>query len=294
MTENELGVATGKVLVYLKGYNYKLCRKGLLERGIGVGKSFGEFKNIENEFMKRAAMPNEKIDNLLTELKERKSEFVEKELRQLKNAMEALKKTIENAKKEVQSKISVYSYGKWLEQINGSSMRLKKLFSDEFNSLYNHLYKKDKKFEETLMNIVSDIARGNIEICDPFVKKRTMSMVSEANETRIKKTKLIDESIDLEGINFEDEVFNSTANFEVVSDDSSSLSKISSLSNVSRPSNVSSLPSPSNASTSNVSASSKNDHEMKRRELDSKFNFVTIDEIGDVDMSDFDALIENL
>lgn len=72
----ECNYETGQLVIHLKGFNQRLCRKGLLERGISVGKWFGNFKSLENELMKKAAVPNSNVEDLLLELKKQKSNIV--------------------------------------------------------------------------------------------------------------------------------------------------------------------------------------------------------------------------
>lgn len=89
--------------IYLKGFNYKICRRGLLERGQTVRKSFGDFKKLENEFVQKASQKCHNIDELLKEIREKKAIQVEKEIKSLTNAITALSRTMENVKKEVKT-----------------------------------------------------------------------------------------------------------------------------------------------------------------------------------------------
>lgn len=49
--ENDLSNFTGRMLVSMRNYTDKKCRKGLLERGLRAGLLIGEFKKLENDFM---------------------------------------------------------------------------------------------------------------------------------------------------------------------------------------------------------------------------------------------------
>lgn len=144
------------MLIYAKGYYYKLCRKGLLERGISVGKCFGNFKDLENEYMSKFSFPNANVHELLSEFKKLKAESVKKEIMKLKFEMENLGRTISNKKAEIQKKTDEFTYRKWSQYINEASLKFKKLFSDEINDLFNHLYRMDEKYEETLRQLISE------------------------------------------------------------------------------------------------------------------------------------------
>lgn len=168
------------MLVYLKGYNYKLCRKGLLERGLSVGKSFGNFKNIENEYLSKIPMQNTNgvkentngVKEIISELKKRKLDETKKEIRKLEIELQNLDKTIKNKKKEIRQKTDDFTYIKWSQFINDSGLKFKILFSDECNDLYNHLYQNDGKLEKkTLLNIASNIGNINNEIIIEKMKK---------------------------------------------------------------------------------------------------------------------------
>lgn len=71
-----------------------------------IGKMFGDFKNLETDILRKAAFPDANIEELLLELKRRKSEGVNNELNRLKIEMKYLDRTIGNIKKDVQSKMS--------------------------------------------------------------------------------------------------------------------------------------------------------------------------------------------
>lgn len=43
--------STGSILVHLKEYNHRLCRKGLLQRMQGLKIAIGDQKSIENDFL---------------------------------------------------------------------------------------------------------------------------------------------------------------------------------------------------------------------------------------------------
>lgn len=117
----ELSSATGSMLIYLKGFNFKLCRKGLLERGMSIGKWFGNFKELENQHLIDISLPNANIADLTADLKKKKAVVVKKEVNQLKVELKNLGKTIENKKREIQRRTDEYTYNKWSQHIRGRS-----------------------------------------------------------------------------------------------------------------------------------------------------------------------------
>lgn len=161
-------------MILLKNYNYKLCRKGLLERGNSVNKSFGNFKDIENKFIKSTTAPDYNINDLLQQFKKEKSDAVNNELKQLGNALEALNRTMNNIKKEIKEITDERSYTKWTERINIISGKFKVLYSQEANDLYNHLFKMDGKLEGVLIDSEKEIKFINNNICCPFKKRKNL------------------------------------------------------------------------------------------------------------------------
>lgn len=55
MNRAELLRLTGNLMVHLKTYNYKLCKKGLLERGLEMKILIENFMNFENEWLKKTS-----------------------------------------------------------------------------------------------------------------------------------------------------------------------------------------------------------------------------------------------
>lgn len=145
------------MLVYLRQYNHKLCRKRLLERGKNVGNWFGDFKDLENQYLnKLMSLPNANADELISDLKKQKADMVTMEINKLKCQITNLTKTIKNRKFSQQQKMEEISYVNWSIFIHESSKKFKIHFSDEFNDLFDHLYKMDGKYEETLRKIASE------------------------------------------------------------------------------------------------------------------------------------------
>lgn len=155
MQISKITEATGKILVYIKMYNYKLCRKGLLERGMSVGRFFGDFKKMENEFLSKITNPteNKSFNEMLFDINQQKSNEVKIEVLRLKVELGNLFKTIQSQKRELQKSVDEFNYLRWSRCIEDSSLIFKKEFSEEFNRLYDYLYYNERKFEESMQKI---------------------------------------------------------------------------------------------------------------------------------------------
>lgn len=187
--------------VYLKSYNSKLCRKGLLERGKSVGKLMGNFKDLETEFLVKAAQKNSDSQQLLQELKEKVSTSIEKELNTLKISIRGLSKTIENTKREAKSITNEASFQKWTEHTDDIAKKIKMFYSIEANNLYDHFYKMDGKFDQLISGIKRDTNLVYENVSTPLSKKKQDSLFMESSwveenlwvgDIQIKKKKLDD------------------------------------------------------------------------------------------------------
>ncbi len=165
--------------VYLKAYNSKLCRKGLLERGLSVGKFMSEFKELETEFLRKAAQRNSNVQELVKEIKKEKSVSILNELKILKRGMEGLTKTMENVKKEVKSMTDGASLQKWAKHTDDIAKKFKIFYSAEANNLYDHFYKMDGKFEQLISEIERDTKLIKRNVSTPFSKKKRESLLME-------------------------------------------------------------------------------------------------------------------
>jgi len=165
---NECSYETGQIVIHLKGLNQRLCRKGLLERGISVGKWFGNFKSLENELMKKAAVQNGNVEELLLELQKQKSKIVYDELNRLKRELRFLNKSITRIKQNVLIKAGGGIYCKWMYYINEFSADFVKMYSNEANDLFNHLYRMDTIFERTIRKTAINVSSINDKIWVPF------------------------------------------------------------------------------------------------------------------------------
>lgn len=169
--------STKRVVIYLKEYNFKLCRKGLLERGLEMKISFGEFKTIEQEFLKRS-LQNE--GNISTEeLFKEKEKSMQKEIKILENALVGLSHTINSVKSDVKSRINKENYGVWLRRITKISDRFKGLYSEINNDQYNHGYKMSKKYGNAWNNILHEVQWTKTNVCNLYANLGNMSEVTK-------------------------------------------------------------------------------------------------------------------
>lgn len=117
--------STRLAVIHIKELNYKLCRKGLLERCSKLKLYPGEFKVSENEFLVDSLNSN---DNALTKMNETKMKLMENEISKIKNSLKALKRTISSIKNDVQSRVSSETYQVWLKHIDKISLNFKTHF----------------------------------------------------------------------------------------------------------------------------------------------------------------------
>lgn len=182
MNQVKFSEYTRRILVHAKAYNQKLCKKGLLERGLKMKIYFGDFTLLEDQFIKTNFNPDNG-ENPLNEFNEKKSLIVQKEIKKLKAALLALDKTINGIKQEVNSLIKEETYNAWLRRVTAISNRFKCLYSEIFNDMYNHLYKANKITESALSLIAVDSRWINNNICDSY--KDIKEVVLDFNESDI-------------------------------------------------------------------------------------------------------------
>lgn len=150
----ELSKATLKILLHIKEHSWKLCRKGLLERGLKDDVMVGSFKQLENEFMKRVAEPEINYDDVVADLKEKKTKCMNTELLQLKTQLCGLDITIGNIRKDIASKIKEKTLvEKWTKRINESTKNFTKMFSKN-NDL---MFTMSKNHENTMRDIMYEL-----------------------------------------------------------------------------------------------------------------------------------------
>lgn len=280
------------MLIYMKGYNYKLCYKGLLERGKAMGKamgkSFGDLKDLENEFLNKVSNPNCNINVLLSDLQIRKMESVEKEILQTKKRMEALTKTMDTVKQEVNAMTDDFYYGKWLKRINESSLKFKKLYSEEMNSQYNHYFKMNGKFEETLRSLATDVRYIKNNICGPFNIKREILASPTANYQTIKKSRI--EASKYESTHQNSSQQNSSTNNIHYQPLNATYSRSCTTINLQNDSGFA-----DSDEDISITEKRKNDFHLggnASTSADPDPIFTTVDEVGNVDVSDFDEEIK--
>lgn len=183
MNQAKFSEFTKLALVHLKSYNYKLCRKGLLERGMQMKIYFGDFSLLEDRFLKDSFNQYSCREDLKKKLEEKKALIVQKELGKLKTALVALDRTISNIKRDVQSLVKEETYNAWLKRVTVISNRFKCQYSEINNDLYNHLYKANRTTESALNCIIVDSHWINKNICDSH--KDIRELVLDFNETDI-------------------------------------------------------------------------------------------------------------
>lgn len=185
--------STGKIMVFVKQYYFKLCQKGLLERGLTVGKIFDGNISLENKVIWSMAKQERNTQEMLKELRTEKEAEVRKKIGRIKFEMGNLDKTIRNMKHEMQKSMAEQCYLKWSSLITESSMEFKKHFSEEFNRLFDHLYQNDEKFEKTVgkikektTNIIDQISVHLMEedLKNEFLKENLITDNS-SNEKRM-------------------------------------------------------------------------------------------------------------
>lgn len=162
--QNELSYWTAQMLLHKEEYNMRLFRKGILERGLESGIMIGNFKKLDNSYMKQVFTSTSDNAVFLADLVSRKTDDMKNELKRLKIEMDALGKTMGNVTLEVKSKTSKKIYEKWTEAINGTAIKFQKLFSKN-NEV---VYKMSENYEKTFSSIMNDIERKYRNICELY------------------------------------------------------------------------------------------------------------------------------
>lgn len=153
--KEDLSLLTGRMSNYQKEFNEKLCKKVSLERAIKENRKFGDFKQLENEYMKLSSNPVEGHEDLLVDFEKRKNEMMEKEIKELKNKLENINRSIGNLRLEVKSKTSKINYNKWSLAIHESTNKIKGMFSKN----QDDWFKMTMNREKTMNLIMKDIHR---------------------------------------------------------------------------------------------------------------------------------------
>lgn len=149
--KNEISKYTATMLLHMKEYFWKSCRKGLIKRGLDSGIMIGSFKRLENEFMNRILEKG--YDELMTEFKQKKLNEMNLELQLLDRQLYGLNITIGNIRKDVASKFEKDLVAKWSIRMKASSNRFMKTFSNN-NDLSYTAY---KKYEETMRDTMYEL-----------------------------------------------------------------------------------------------------------------------------------------
>lgn len=121
MNREQFIKATRSVLVHLKAYNFKLCRKGLLEIAEGLKLVVGDLKEVENDCLDKTLRMRDSSNNsdvlklMNTEIK---LQAMRKEIRNLDCSLKSLLKTIGNIKAAVKSRVNDSVYILWYNRVN--------------------------------------------------------------------------------------------------------------------------------------------------------------------------------
>ena len=167
MNREYFSQSTKRILVHMRAYNYKLCRKGLLQRAENMNLTIGEFKNEENCVFNDIFNTTAKNDPLMN-LKEKKMKIMKDEIKSLDSAIKTLDITIKNVKNDIKSRVSDKIYDMWLNRVNDISKRFKKLYSDSNNDQYNHFYKDASNQNTAWSHIIENAGWIENNICSTF------------------------------------------------------------------------------------------------------------------------------
>lgn len=146
--------STRLAIIHLKELNYKLCKKGLLERCLGMNIFVGEFKKQKNDFIKESLTSSE---NAQENLNASKKKVVENEITKLEKILTALEHTVVSIKCDVKSKTSSAMYEVWIRRVNIISAKFKSMYSKIANEKYNRIYKMNKEVGTTWKNVSVDL-----------------------------------------------------------------------------------------------------------------------------------------
>lgn len=160
MNREYFSTSTKNVLIHLKEYNYKLCRKGLLRRVEKLEITVGDFKRIENGFLEKSVRRKEihiTPTEMMKELNNEKLNTMGKEINILESALKGLLKTIGNIKNDVKSRVSGRIFDMWSNRVDNIEKRFKKLYSDMNNDFYNYVYKTLSYENDSWYSVINDV-----------------------------------------------------------------------------------------------------------------------------------------
>lgn len=150
---NELSTITGKTLVLMKSYCEKLCRKGLLERGLRNGILIGEFREIEKEYMKKMAKCESDHGILLTEMMNEKAATVNKELSMLIKTIKNLDISIGNVRMEAVKVFARPIFEKWTKHVDEQLKKFSEMYSKSNEWLYKYAETTTKGMSNVFFNV---------------------------------------------------------------------------------------------------------------------------------------------
>lgn len=108
--------STKDVLIHLKSFNYKLCRKGLLRRIESLNISAGDFNKIENNFLGKSLQPKKNgliKKQVMNEFNDKKRKAITDEISIIESALSGLKKSVGRIKADVKSRVDSRVFSIW-------------------------------------------------------------------------------------------------------------------------------------------------------------------------------------
>lgn len=135
---NEIPRITASVLIHLKENNAKMCRIGLLRRGLKAGIPIGSFKVLENQTFRKLAESNTNSDfeGTMAGITKLKLAANNQEIEKIQKELECLSKTIGNFRVQMKSMVNKAYYEKWTAHVNDIGHKLTEMFSAENENLF--------------------------------------------------------------------------------------------------------------------------------------------------------------
>lgn len=144
----------------MKELNYKLCRKGLLQRVEKLRITIGDFKRIENNVLGKSVENKVKNNTQKQEMEEFNNDklvAMKKEIEILESAVKGLTKTVNNIKSDVKSRVNNRVFDMWCNRVDNVAKRFKKLYSDMNNNFYDYVYKTFSLENDSWYNVINDV-----------------------------------------------------------------------------------------------------------------------------------------
>ena len=98
--------------------------------------TIGDFKKLENEFLRKLVEPGVDFRTTVTEFKNLKIESMKKEIAKITTELKCISKTIGNLRLEVKSKTGKTFYENWTTHVNGLNYKFNEMFTAENETLF--------------------------------------------------------------------------------------------------------------------------------------------------------------